>query len=193
MALLKATPRVLRWVALALLTAGMGLGPAVPLHGEELSLERAVKAAYLYKLAPFVTWPDRAFAGSASPFSICLAGQDPFGPLLDRVVANQRIGDRAIVVRRLAGADSQAGCQMMYLAGAPARVREDLRALRGAPILTVTDDAAAPGMVDFVVDQGRVRFRIDDDAAAASDLTISSKLLSLALSVKSRNPAGARP
>ena len=56
--------------------------------------------------------------------------------------------------------------------------------MRGAPVLTVTDDAgdpAARGMIDFVLRDGRVRFRIDPRAAERSGLVISSKLLSLAV------------
>jgi hypothetical protein len=45
-------------------------------------------------------------------------------------------------------------------------------------------------MVDFTLHQGKVRFRIDQAAAEANGLTVSSKLLSLALSV---NSARARP
>jgi hypothetical protein len=193
MALLRQAFRALRPATSVVLTAALWLAPAAPSRGQDLSLERAVKAAYLYKLAPFIDWPRQAFAGAASPFMICIAGPDPFGPLLDRVVANQQVGDRPIVVRRLPAADPQAGCQIMYLGGGPAQVRVALRTLRDAPVLTVTDDPAAPGMVDLVVDQGRVRFRIDDEAAAAVNLTISSKLLSLALSVKARNQSGAKP
>jgi len=56
-----------------------------------------------------------------------------------------------------------------------------------APVLTVTDsiDALdAKGMINFVVADNRVRFEIDDAAARRSGLVISSKLLSLALSVR---------
>ena len=65
-------------------------------------------------------------------------------------------------------------------------MKDGLRALQGAPVLTVTDGAAAPGIVDLVLSGGRVRFRIDDETARASRLAISSKLLSLAVSVTSK-------
>ena len=59
--------------------------------------------------------------------------------------------------------------------------------MAGKPVLTVTDaadDAGAKGMINFVIAAGRVRFEIDDVAARAGGLVISSKLLSLAVSVK---------
>jgi hypothetical protein len=53
-------------------------------------------------------------------------------------------------------------------------------------VLTVTE-AEAPdrrGMVNFVLQENRVRFEIDEAAAAQSGVEISAKLLRLALSVR---------
>jgi hypothetical protein len=52
-------------------------------------------------------------------------------------------------------------------------------------VLTVTDrgSGAAGGMIQFVMQAGRVRFQIDEGAARANGLTISSKLLELAIAV----------
>ncbi len=58
--------------------------------------------------------------------------------------------------------------------------------MHGAPVLTVTDgatDPAAKGIINFVIADDRVRFEIDNSAALADGLTISSKLLSLAVHV----------
>src|SRR3546814_6650305 len=56
------------------------------------------------------------------------------------------------------------------------------------PILTVTDRSkgVAGGMIEFVMQGGRVRFQIDERAARASGLRISSKLLGLAIAVEDR-------
>jgi hypothetical protein len=56
------------------------------------------------------------------------------------------------------------------------------------PVLTATDaihEAAAKGIVNFVIVNDRVRFEIDNVTAIRDGLAISSKLLSLALSVRS--------
>ena len=61
--------------------------------------------------------------------------------------------------------------------------------MRGKPVLTVTDarSSVRRGMIHFVVVQGRVRFHIDEAAAVRSGLTINSRLLALALSVRQRD------
>ncbi len=153
------------------------------------SLEYPVKATYLYKFAPFVTWPDSAFSAPNSPFVICVLGEDPFGPVLDQAVSTQRIGARALVIRRLERVDRGSGCQILYLGASRGQSEADaLAAVRGAPVLTVTDAARSEpqGVIHFVVQDNRVRFQIDDQAAAQNGLMISSKLLSLAVSVRPR-------
>jgi hypothetical protein len=52
-------------------------------------------------------------------------------------------------------------------------------------VLTVSD-VRGLGIINFVVKDNRVRFDVDDEAAAQSGLTISSKLLGFALNVKPR-------
>jgi hypothetical protein len=152
------------------------------------SLEYPVKAAYLPKFAPFVDWPQGAFAAADSAFVICVLGPDPFGPLLDKAVAGQKLGEHPLVVRRIGAASRD--CHVLYLGQQNGQqVREALKAVHGAPVLTVTDGSrqtSAHGVVHFTVKDNRVRFAIDDQAAADNGLTISSKLMNLALSVKRR-------
>ena len=151
----------------------------------EGSLEIAIKATDLYKFAAFVDWPPSAFAGPTDPAVVCVAGDDPFGAVLDQAVRGQRIGERPIVVARLERVDRGAPCHILFVA--PSRRQPPAEALdkvRGQPVLTVTDDAgdaSARGMIDFVLRGDHVRFRIDPRMAERSGLQISSKLLSLAV------------
>jgi hypothetical protein len=164
------------FVLVALLSMTCSAAPA--------SLEYAVKAAYLYKFAPFVEWPQTAFAAADSPINICVSGKDPFGQILDQAVAGQRVAGRSIVVRHVTAVVANSGCHVMYVGGsAEQSIAQSLEIVRGQPVLTVSDEAARPadrGIVNFVVDDNRVRFEIDERAAEQSHLTISSKLLSLA-------------
>ena len=142
----------------------------------------AVKATYLYKFAPFVTWPN---ADAAGPFMVCVVGDDPFGPLLDRAVAGQTLGSRTIQVMHIDTIGPKSNCDIAYLGGSRGEsVAEALRAVRGTPTLTVTDDDDPPGIIAFAMADGHVRFRIDQVQAQENGLAISSKLLSLALAVR---------
>jgi hypothetical protein len=173
------------WIAFCAAAAALALGGNAA-HAQEGSLEYPVKAAFLYKFGSFVEWPPAAFAGPGAPVTLCIVGRDPFGPVLDSNVQGQTIETRPIVVRRLAVVSPASGCHIAYLGGSPEQsTAEAARALAGAPVLTVTDEAVrgARGVVHFVIAANRVRFRIDQRTASAGGLTISSKLLNLAVEV----------
>jgi hypothetical protein len=149
------------------------------------SLEMAVKASYLYKFAPFVQWPPRAFASTTSPFRICVAGDDALGGALDQAVRGQRMQDHPVTVTRLTSVDpgTMASCQILFLGKSAAG--EMLRGVAGQPVLTVTDRSRGGngGIIQFVMQGSRVRFAVDIAAANTAGIQISSKLLGLAVEV----------
>ena len=152
----------------------------------EGSLEYVVKAAYLYKFTPFVEWPPAAFSSPSSPFNICVLGADPFGASLDQVLAGHQVGEHAVRVRRLQAIDQPDQCQILYAAGSKAQAMAAVNRVRGAPVLTVTEQnlGVSGAVVQFYVKDGHVRFALDPAAAAANGMTISAKLLALAASIQ---------
>ncbi|HYC75054.1 YfiR family protein [Brevundimonas sp.] len=161
---------------------------SLPLHvaaaprPAQTSLEYSVKANYLVRFAAFVEWPAQSFATSQSPVVICVVGRDPFNGALDRAVRGQTAHGRALAVRRPDTAEAAAGCHILYVGrGGGGMVRDGQR-----PVLRVTDGNVSSdrGMIHFVIDDDRVRFHIDLQAASRSRLSISSRLLNLALSVR---------
>ncbi len=171
-------------LAAALAFAGIPAGPA-PAVAAEPPLEQAVKASFLFKFAPFVEWPPRAFPAPGSAFAICLLGDNPFGTLVDEIVRGQRIGGRRVLVRRLGGPGDAAGCQMLFAGHSGDAGYAPWSGVAGQPVLTISDRSnGVPGaMIQFVNQGGRIRFQIDDGAAKANGLAISSKLLGLAIAV----------
>ena len=150
-------------------------------------LEYAVKATYLYKLAPFVNWPPEEFATPDAPFKICVVGDDPFNGFLENAVAGHRLGAHPFEVRRLDSLTPDADCQIAFISRLPSQsTAQALLAVSGKPVLTVIDSPApdAGGIVQFVIKRGRVQFEINTAAAARNHITISSKLLNLALAVR---------
>ena len=180
----------------ALLACSIGAAPARAAQPPpkaappSISLEYAVKATYLYKLAAFVTWPPGEFTTTNSPFTICVVGDDPFGGYLETAVAGRGVSGHPFEVRRLAVLRPEAGCQIAFLSHVPGQgIPRALAAVSGTPVLTVVDSVvpARGGIVQFVIRRGRVGFEINVGAAARNHLAISSKLLSLALAVRGRS------
>ncbi|CAN5196008.1 hypothetical protein BH11PSE2_BH11PSE2_09430 [soil metagenome] len=163
--------------------------PAAPAAPAGTTAEGA-KAGYLSRFGPFAEWPASAFDTPQSPLVICVVGADPFGPKLDESVKDQTFEGRAMVVRRLEKVEKASACQIAFIVGGAGQTpAEALTVLRGAPVLTVTDEkrsSQARGIIHFVTQDERQRFIIDDQAAAQNHIVLSSKLKSLALSVKAR-------
>lgn len=146
------------------------------------SLEYSVKANYLIRFAAFVEWPSRAFTSPQAPVVLCVVGRDPFAGALERAARGQTAHGRPLAVRRPETIDATAGCHILYIGqGGSGLVPAD-----PSGVLLVTDAAVTTqrGMVHFAVSDARVRFHIDLQAASRSGLSISSRLLNLALSVR---------
>jgi hypothetical protein len=155
-----------------------------PLRADSITLADAVKANYLFKFAPFVIWPAGVFASRVEPFSICLVNADSYGDELEQAVRDQTVQGHPVVIKRLSSLEGFEHCQVLY-SGSVRWTPGFTASVKRLPILTVADDEAAnAAIIQFVRIDGRVRFNIDVDAAGQSDLTLSSKLLSLAALVR---------
>jgi YfiR/HmsC-like len=161
------------------LTSAALLLMASQVHADEL--EYAVKATYLSKFAPFVTWPSSA--PQKGTFDLCLSGSDEVTKLAPEATEGQSVNGKPIAIRALGPGQSADGCEILYVAASPAAAQM-LDAVRKKPVLTITDAAAGRGIIAFVVVQRHVRFDIDNGLAAEAGLSISSKLLSLANAVR---------
>lgn len=144
--------------------------------------EYEVKAAFLLNFTKFVEWPAAAFADERSPLTICILGDDPFGPALDHIVKGEEVNGRSIAVERIRRTPRAQACQVLFIPKTEKEVRRILSAA-GPGVLTVGEGEGFlrdGGMVAFVIDNRRVRFDIRHSAAGAATLNISSKLLSVA-------------
>jgi hypothetical protein len=145
--------------------------------------EYQLKAAFLYNFAKFVEWPTPA-AGSRSPLVIVVFGRDPMGPALDQAVWGKTLNGRPFVVRHTNRVREVLPCHVLFVgADEVRRVREALQSVEGTGVLTMgesEDFLESGGTVRFVVENNKVRFVINLEAARRSGVRISSKLLSLA-------------
>jgi hypothetical protein len=155
----------------------------------EAPSETSVKAAFVPRFARYVTWPPSGRPGPGAPVVLCIFGRDPFGSLLDQAARSQGVDGHPIIVRRLTSAAGARGCHLAFVGGSAQQPTGQMLAALGAqPILTITDAGSGPqrGIIHFALVSGRVRFFIDEAAAARRGLSISSRLLGLAVAVRTR-------
>jgi uncharacterized protein DUF4154 len=180
--------RARRKLALAgLLLISANLAPAQTTRPTESEVE----AAYLYNFGKFVTWPaDRVVANN--PFEICILGKDPFGKVLDATVTGERIGGRAISIRRLVQVQQAGTCSILFVSSSEeGRLGTILDSAHRFNALTVSDVkhfAERGGVIGLVVQQDRVRFEVNRAAAERCHVQLSSELLKVAVKVIDKEP-----
>ena len=174
-------------VAFFLFSAGLISGSLPP-------GEYDVKAVYLLNFGKFVTWPAQDEGQRASTFPICVLGQDPFGPALDNTMAGERLGGSSVSARRIQTPQQALECRILFVSRSEGpNLRLILETLGNAPVLTVSDlpdFARRGGMIQFVLQDDRVRFSVNLDSANRAGLTFSSQLLKVASSVHGKPPSG---
>lgn len=159
--------------------------------GEDTLLdEYQVKAAFLYNVMKFVQWPAAAEVDRTSAWRFCVVGTDPFGEPLDRAIANRQVQGRSLVVQRFgpgAEADEVARCNLLFLSVSEReRTATLLAALGDAPVFTVAEwegFTLRGGILELLIVDGKLAFVVNQRAADARGLRISSQLLKLAKNV----------
>lgn len=176
-------------VAIVSLSAAIA-GGAAAAHGQGeegtgVSREYAIKAAYLYQFSRYIQWPGDASGSGHAAFAIGVVEPDPFGNALDELARTKKVEGRPILVKRFTTADDYAPCQILFVpsSASPAEKQAVLRKTRGSPVLVVGEDPSfvrQGGAFSFFLEENKVRFEVNLDAARQQHLKISSKLLSLA-------------
>jgi hypothetical protein len=173
-------------VLLGRLTCWIPIASGVANAAGDQPLEYQVKAAFLMNFTKFVEWPSTAFSDVASPISICILGDDPFGRTLDQVVEGETVNARKLVVQRLTAPPRPKSCQILFITKAEKEPSKVLAGL-GEGVLTVGEGDSflhEGGVIAFVIENRRVRFDINETAAQSIALKMSSKLLQVARSVE---------
>jgi len=157
--------------------------------------ECQVKYALLYSFGLMTTWPPQAFdPPDTGPFVIGVLGSKPFPEYLERIAQTKKVQNRAIVVRAWKSPEEIGRCHVLYITNAVALEVEQAvaRKLSKEPVLIVSERAAdAPtsgAIIQFLIEQGTVRFVLNADAAKAHQLQIDARLQRLAKRTVSDSP-----
>jgi len=170
--------------------ASLATVPAADATAPQRSVrEYLIKAAILYNLAKFASWPNSAFNSDQAAIRICVLGVDPFGPALTALQGKQ-VGQRPLKTAVIEDVDNVAACHVLFISASETnRLGEILAAIARLPIVTVADMTpftAAGGMVRLTQADGRSGLEVNVGAAADAGVSFSSKLLRLANTVDPR-------
>jgi hypothetical protein len=188
------------------------VSPATKVRAESAgSDENQVKAAFLYNFLKFVDWPDDKVVDNNETIVIGIIGEDPFGEALN-LIKGKPVGDKKVVVKRLEGfeelrktgekdkdelnrkIETLRKCHVLFICSSEKENVEDIiNLVKNHNVLTVGDIKGflkANGIINFLIEDKKVRFEINAVAAEKADIEIRSKLLRLAKRVVDKNDIG---
>jgi hypothetical protein len=147
------------------------------------SKEYEVKAAFLFNFASFANWPEGAFDSASAPFKVCIIGPDPFGAVLDDTLRGENVGTHPLIAVRGPALGEVAECHILFVPRHTPDPAPFLQAAANGAVLTVGEEAGflrSGGVLQFVIDEGRVRFDINTAPARKAGVSLTSRLLQVA-------------
>ena len=173
------------------------------------SREHQIKAAFLYNFIKFVDWPKEKFGNGDGPIIIGLIGADPFGDVFEPI-KDKKIKGRGIVIKRFksfeelkksSGEDNpESGrkiealtkCHLLFICDKEKNFKEIINSVKGHSVLTVGEVKGfleSGGIINFLMEEKKIRFEVNIVAARQAELKIRSKLLRLAKRVVKEDTA----
>jgi hypothetical protein len=154
--------------------------------------EYKVKAAFIYNFIKFVDWPKEKIADSNS-ITIGILGKNPFGKAFEPL-KDKRLREKKVIVKPFKGFEEakQTGeeietlrrCHVLFVCRSETKyLNEIIESVRDHNVLTIGDTKdflESGGIINFLMEDEKVRFEIHNAAAKKARLDIRSKLLRLA-------------
>ncbi|HKX33468.1 MAG TPA: YfiR family protein [Blastocatellia bacterium] len=181
---------ILTLICSAVLIAACG---SVQLQAQSID-EYQVKIAFLYNFAKFVEWPIETFVTNKGSLTVGVVGEDPFGKTIDQFMNGKTVNGRQVTIKRLKLGQNLKDCHILFISSSEQRrVPQIVESLKGTSVLTISElqqFTQQGGMINLILDDDKIRFEVNLNAAAQAHLRISSKLLALAKSVTGEHNQG---
>lgn len=144
-----------------------------------------IKASYLYNFSKLVDWPAEFKTGN---FVISVMGGSNLHKELVEKYNTKQIGSQQIEIRKLSKTLNISSCHVLYVGPECTDILPDIsKALKDQPTLIIGDSDGSlkkGAVMNFVVDNSRLMFELNEDNAAKRNLFVGSTLKSLAIDTK---------
>lgn len=155
----------------------------------EEAVEYQVKAAFIYKFIKFTKWPSQSMGGPKDNIVVAVLGESPIWAPLKNLEGKKIMGRSMKIIRAL-DACHEKPCDILFVSNSEKNALGDiLQKVRGTDVLTIGETegfAEMGGMINFFINDGKIRFEINIVALEETNLRLSSKLLRLGKIVKTK-------
>jgi hypothetical protein len=174
-----------KMLLITLYTYGLLSSPALYAADELSAKEYEIKAAFLFHLGSFVSWPKNVLPSPTQTFQVCVVGNNPFGDNLDYLKQEYNIQKHAVTTLYFDTLHPKLkSCHILFIAKSlQTNLPSFLELLSQEPVLTVSDIrhfSKKGGMVEFIIRRKKVRLRLSPDTFKQANLKPSSDLLRIA-------------
>lgn len=167
----------LRWCVAALLVLWLTAVAAAQSDPSEYE----VKAGLMLVFLEYIEWPEGAFANEDSPIVVGILGDDPFGSVLERTFADQQVNGRTVQLRRSRHAEDFKRAHLVFVSRSERnRVAEVLAILdegHAATLSEIRGFCRRGGLLNFYIEDKKVRFEANPSAAQRRSIGIGAQLL----------------
>jgi hypothetical protein len=177
------------------------IGQQARTEDSQSAREYQIKAAFLYNFLMFVDWPKEKMSDDKEPIVLGIIGKDPFGNAFEPL-RDKQAKDRKVIVQRFKGfeelkkdaaelnqtTESIRKCHLLFICSSEEKVlQEIIGSIKNHSVLTVGDMQTfreSDGMIiNLLMEEGKIRFKINVTVAKEEKLRVSSQLLRLAKEV----------
>ena len=139
----------------------------------------------MYNFLKFIDWPEEKTVKSGQ-ITIVILGQDPFGAAAD-ILKDKKVEERSVVLKRIdsfdkvknsADANEQMDtlkkCYLLFICSSEKKnTKEIIDLVKSDGVLTIADTEGfieAGGVVNFIIEENKVRFNINLTASEKAGL-----------------------
>ncbi|MGQ9425567.1 MULTISPECIES: YfiR family protein [unclassified Gilvimarinus] len=149
--------------------------------------EDQVKAAMVYKILSYTSWPPTTLGDGQSPYHIWVLNAEEVADELQAIAESPRSGERPIRIHRARSPAQINDPHVIYVGhGSEEHLPAVRQLVQQYPLLIITESPRGLGrgsMINLRVVEGRIGFDVSLTQARESSLDISSRILPLALTV----------
>ena len=157
-------------------------------HDED---ELFVNAASIYNFAKFTRWPEHIWNKQDQPLNICTIGNDVLINELEQL-NGKIIKDHPVSLLAVNNIKKLENCHLIYIAASEKNYYRDIiEAVKGKPVLTISElpnFVRSEGIIELYQGKNQTHFLVNLEVANKAGLTLSSRLLSLAVVITRAEP-----
>ena len=141
----------------------------------------SAEAMFMYNFLRHIEWPQH----TSEVFTIGVFGNTEMQEQLNIYTKNRKVGTRDIRVIKINSASEAQACQMVFVPTSQMGKIDDLKTTIGtSPCLIVGESEGSNekgANIEFVIQDSKLKFRIDEEKSKAQNFLVSRALIDLAL------------